>query len=167
MLTWQVYIWINTTSYVYPVVGVHNRMNLKNQTVLKLPIFYSIFGGVALAGTLTFGISELLTRTPDQWLGITGFLLIFSGLSVSILLAGQLYRVELTETELIQTTWLGRTKRLKWVNISKISFWDTTLELTITDGIAKIKVHSYMLGFSELVSELEQRMNSKREEFGL
>lgn len=146
---------------------MHNRTNLKKHSELKLPLFYSIVGAVGLTGALIFGTSEFLTRTSDQWIGIAGFILVFGVLSTSLLLAGQRYRVELTETELIQTTWLGRKRKLQWVNISKISFWEVSLELTITDGTTKIKAHSHMIGFEQLLAELEQRTNSKREEFGL
>lgn len=146
---------------------MHNRTNLKDHFILKLPLFYPIIGTIGLIGTLAFGIYELLTRTSDQWIGIAGFIVFFGSLSISLLLAGLLYRIELTETELIQTTWLGRTRKLHWSDISKISFWQTSLELTMTDGTTKIKVHSHMIGFEQLLTKLEQRTNSKREEFGL
>lgn len=142
-------------------------MSEKDQNKLKLPFFYTFIGAVGLIGTLIFGTSELLTRGSDQWIGIIFFILIFGGLSTSILLTGQLYQVELLEYDLIQTTWLGKTKRIKWNDISFISFGQVSLELTVSNGITKIKAHSHMIGFDNLITELETKLTLKRVNLGL
>jgi hypothetical protein len=62
---------------------------------------------------------------------------------------------------------LGKVKVIAWSDIKSITFSKIGLELKVLSGRNKIKAHSSLVGFPELIKELEKQTNITQSEMGL
>jgi len=135
--------------------------------ILKLPKFYSIFGILVILGGIGFFIFAFFFAKENDQLTIViiGLVAMLSGLF--LFAKGYVSHIKVTELGIIETTIFGKQKEIKWNEIEDLSFGKVSLELKIASSNVKIKAHTHLVGFNELVSKLEEKTGKKRIEFGI
>ncbi len=78
-----------------------------------------------------------------------------------------MYKVILTPQSLIHRNLIGKYKSLDWANIKTVDYGAVSMLLKISDGNYEIGCHAHLIGFDELVSELEECLGKTRAEMGI
>ena len=136
-------------------------------TVLLLPVFYGVLGIAAAGlgcGLLVFG---LINYNADDIKPLFGLFLLFAGLGTPFILYRYVYRVILTPQSLVHRNLIGKYKSLDWADITMVNYSAAMMNLKVSDGNSKVSCYAHLVGFKQLVSELEECSGKTRAEMGI
>lgn len=142
-------------------------VDANGNVILLLPAFYGILGIGATSlgcGLLVLG---LINFNADDIKPIFGLFLLFAGLGTILILYRYVYKVILTPQSLIHRNLIGKYKYLDWSGIKTVDYGAVSMLLKVSDGNSKIGCHAHLIGFNELVSELEECLGKTRAEMGI
>ncbi len=120
-----------------------------------MPFFYTILGGIAAFGGFSILIYGLITMEPDEFIFLFLIFLFGAGLGIPLLLMGTIFKIVLTPDYIKQINMVGTTKIIKWNEIETIDFNKVTQELKIKSITSKIKAHMHLIGFYDLLNEID------------
>ncbi|MEM9675687.1 MAG: hypothetical protein AAF992_24055 [Bacteroidota bacterium] len=143
------------------------KEDINGNKVLRLPILYTLIGGIATVGSLVILVYGLLTSEPEETVFVLIFFLAVAGLGVPLLLMGVVFKIVITPDGIEQTTMLGKIKTMRWIDITAITFGNVSLELKIRSRDQKIKAHLHLVGFPDLINEIESNTKFTRTEMGV
>ncbi|NQY09324.1 MAG: hypothetical protein HRT71_07385 [Flavobacteriales bacterium] len=170
---------MDITSFIIPVVVSivltllykaslkKSKIDEDGNRILKLPIFYVLLGGLFSVGSLVVLIWGLISCKPDEVIIVCFAFLLMACLGVPLFLIGWFSQVKIIEEGIEQTTMFGKIKFIKWSEIESISFGKMSQELKIKSETQKVKVPMQLVGFNELVDEIELKTDFDRSKIGL
>lgn len=135
--------------------------------ILQLPRFYAWFGLFVIIGGFALVIYTFIYASEsDKLLGALASIIALT-VGMWIFAKGYISQIRVTDSGLIETTIFGKEKTILWSEVTKVSFGAISLELTIRSADKKIKAHQHMVGFNELVYNLESKTRKSRFDLGI
>ena len=162
LIKYSVLIWSNK-----------NRPNSDGYDVLRLPGFYGYMGVIGLGvfiGVIITALKQIIPKgMPSIDLIIVASLVILPLLWLSLVLImwTWVFEIRLNEEEIVQRGMLGKLSAIKWSEVKNVSFDSLSLQVTIKDGVNKIKCHQHSDGFEKLVKLINEKLNLNRQELGI
>lgn len=135
--------------------------------ILQVPKLYSLIGASTFVGGIGLIIFSLFFAIgSDKIIAfIPGLIAICTGLW--LFAKGSISHIEITDSEIVEISIFGERKEIKWNEIEEIFFENVNLELTIKGSNNHITAPMHLVGFPELVAELERKTGKTRSQFGI
>ncbi|WP_224997042.1 hypothetical protein [Cesiribacter sp. SM1] len=150
-----------------------NKPTSDGYEVLKLPAFYGYIGVIGLAAFIGVCISAV-EQFAAKGMPTIGLIIVAGTVMLSVLWLGILlmlwtwvFEIKINEQEIIQRSRTGKESSLKWTDVKQVSFDSLSLQVTLTDGVKKIKCHQHSDGFEKLVAQIKTKLNLDRQELGI
>ncbi|SEA44121.1 hypothetical protein [Bizionia paragorgiae] len=135
--------------------------------ILQLPKLYPIIGILVIIGGIGLLIfAFFFANGNDQILAIISSLvaMIFGLLMFA---KGYISHIKVTDLGITETTLFAKQKEIRWNEIREVSFGKVSLEMKIESSNKNIKAHMHLVGFDELVSNLEEKTGKTRIQIGI
>lgn len=142
------------------------KIDEEGRTVLKLPLFYTIIGVIALIGGLGLLYVTIYLAGDDRMPAGIGSLITFI-LGYFLFAKGYISNIVISETGIIETTIFRKQKEILWSEVEGVSFGKVSLELSIRGKGKRIKAHMHMVGFQVLVKQVEVFTGKTKSELGI
>ncbi|MFM7021673.1 MAG: hypothetical protein ACKOXB_01740 [Flavobacteriales bacterium] len=133
--------------------------------ILRLPVFFYVLGVISIVFGLVLSLL-VFSNEEDVFISIPFFMLFFI-LGMVLIIGRKNTQTVITPEKIIHTSFWGKTKELNWEEISKLSYGKMSQELKIESKKKKIRVHVLMVGFKELLSEIENRTSHSIRDLGI
>lgn len=127
---------------------------------LRVNRLYGIMGILGLVFGLLFLIFLPLTSEPNDngvWGLVTLMLLMFWGSGIPCLMYYRNHSVTFNDTTIIATNVYGKTKQIKWTDISGIKFKPLSGLLVLTTQSEQVNVFQHLVGLSKFVEFIESK----------
>lgn len=135
--------------------------NREGVLILKMNQAYGIVGYIGIAFSVAIGIiASLGTVKSIQDLIVVIILVLFIlSLSMPLILVSKKSKIEVDGEKIKHFGISGKIKTIYWVEIKKVKFSRSMMELSFITDKSKIKAHMHMIGFFELVNIMKAKID--------
>jgi hypothetical protein len=121
---------------------------------------YGIVGYIGLFAAGLCGViaCSLKANSIQNLLFVLGLLLLFSLLSLLLMLVSRNVRYIVSDEGIKYYNLTGKSKEIKWSEIKGVRFGKVSLELSIFSESQKIKLHMHLAGFYSFIDIMKEKI---------